>query len=123
MDRKRLRSICLWAIALGGAWALFARLLLQNLYRFLAFDPTFHDIFAQLRGAQIRLPMALLTLAAVGLAWLLERIRRRKGLRVLLAILLWLLMAVAALLLTRVNGIRFGDVLFSLLDVLAKGGL
>lgn len=123
MERKGLRSMCLWAVAFGGLWALCARLLLQNLYRFLEFDPTFYGIFQQLRGAQIRPPMVLLTLGALGLAWALGRLKERKVLRILIVALLWLVMALAVLLLTRVNGIRFGDVLFSLLDVLGKGGL
>ena len=115
--------MCLWAVAFGVLWALCARLLLQNLYRFLEFDPTFYGIFRQLRGAQIRPPMVLLTLGALGLAWALGRLKERKVLRILIVALLWLVMALAVLLLTRVNGIRFGDVLFSLLDVLGKGGL
>lgn len=123
MERKGLRSMCLWAVAFGVLWTLCARLLLQNLYRFLEFDPTFYGIFQQLRGAQIRPPMVLLTLGALGLAWTLGRLKERKVLRILIVALLWLVMALAVLLLTRVNGIRFGDVLFSLLDVLGKGGL
>jgi hypothetical protein len=50
-------------------------------------------------------------------------LKARKFLRIPVVTLLWLFMALAVLLLTRVNGIRFGDVLFSLLDVLGKGGL
>jgi hypothetical protein len=123
MDRKGLRSICLWAVAFGALCALCARLLLQNLYRFLEFDPTFYEIFQQLRGAEIRPPVVLLTLGALGLAWVLGRLKARKFLRIPVVTLLWLFMALAVLLLTRVNGIRFGDVLFSLLDVLGKGGL
>ncbi|MBE6974322.1 MAG: hypothetical protein E7436_02385 [Ruminococcaceae bacterium] len=123
MDRKGLRRICVWAVVFGALWVLCARLLLQNLYRFLEFDPTFYGIFQQLRGAEIRPPMVLLTLGALSLAWILGRLKERKFLRIFIVAPLWLAAALAVLLLTRVNGIRFGDVLFSLLDVLGKGGL
>lgn len=122
-ERKRLWALCIRAAALAGAGALCACLLLQNLYRFLTFDPTFYDIFAQIRNAVIRPPIVVLTLAAVGISCLVDRMRSRKILRIFVCILLWLLLALAAVLLTRVNGIRFADVLFSLLDVIRKGGL
>ncbi len=122
-ERKRLWALCIRAAALAGAGALCARLLLQNLYRFLTFDPTFYDIFAQIRDAAIRPPVAALTLAAVGISCLADRMCGRKILRIFVCILLWLLLAIVGVLLTRVNGIRFADVLFSLLDVLRKGGL
>lgn len=98
---------------------LTARLLLRNLSLLLYFDTQFSAIFAQIQWAQLYTPVVLILLAAV-LFWL---VCRRKTGGLVMGIFLWLVTFGAALLLTRVNGIRFCDVLFSLLDVMKKGGL
>lgn len=98
---------------------LLAQLVLRNLSLFLYFDPEFSAIFAQIRDAALYTPVLLIALAVLLFWW----INKRKKWIAVLAVLLWLGIFFAAVLLTKVNGIRFCDVLFSLLDVMKKGGL
>lgn len=102
---------------------LCARVLLRCLSFLLLFDPQFSAIFAQIAGAEMKTPL-LFMLAAVLVYLLLSKLGTRYERWALAGrIALWPVLTAAALLLTRVNGIRFCDVLFSLLDVLRKGGL
>lgn len=96
---------------------LMARMLLRNLFLLLYFAPDFSGIFAQIQAAVLYTPVTLILFAWL-LFWLLQR---RKGKA--LSIFLWIDIFGVTLLLTRVNGIRFCDVLFSLLNVMEKGGL
>ena len=126
MQKKTLRSVCYLSAALTAGAALCAQLLLRNLSLLLSFDETFSAIFAQIATAAMDAPVLLLLVPAVGAAVLLHRLWQKRSWRVLavlLGVIVWLLLFLLAVLLTRVNGIRFGDVLFSLLDVLQKGGL
>ena len=127
---KRLgKSPFITAVCLGLLFCLTVtvavRLLLHNLFLFLS-SPTLRDIFAQLRTASLRSPVLLLLLIAF-LYWLpVCRHCRRTYSRILAAVgglLIWLLLVALGAALTRVNGIRFGDVLLSLLDAAKKGWL
>jgi hypothetical protein len=103
-----------------------AQLLLRNLYRFLSFDQRFPAIFAQIRTAEMLPPAVLLFLSAlaVGLLGALCRNGRvAPGVFVPVAVLAALLLPALAVLLTRVNGILFSDVLFSLIRLLSSGVL
>lgn len=122
MQNKRWLPSSLWAAFAALSVMLCAELLLRNLSLFLQFDPQFSAIFAQIAHGRIGIPVGLLAVLAVAF-WLLLRSGRGMLPKVLTGLLLWLLGFAAALLLTRVNGIRFCDVLFSLLDVMKKGGL
>lgn len=122
MQNKRWLPSSLWAALAALSVMLCAELLLRNLSLFLQFDPQFSAIFAQIAEGRIGVPVGLLAVLAVAF-WLLLRSGRGVLPKVLTGLLLWLLGFAAVLLLTRVNGIRFCDVLFSLLDVMKKGGL
>lgn len=125
MQKKTILSVVGLSLALTAAAVLCAQVLLRNLSALLAFDETFSAIFAQIATADMESPVLMAPLS-VGMAILLCRLWQKKRLRfvtVLLGALLWLLLFFLTVLLTRVNGIRFCDVLFSLLDVVQKGGL
>lgn len=111
-------------LLLGGAALLGAQLLIRNLSVFLHADPQFQAIFAQLQDAKLVSPIWLL-LPQTGicfLAWRLWKEDRKAG---GLCFLLFggIVILFCALYCTRVNGILFGDVMRSLLEVLMKGGL
>lgn len=117
----------LCAVLMTATAAVAVNLLLRHLSAFLSFDPTFAAIFAQLADADI-CPPWLLTLA-LAFACSLPAVRwgsRSRG-RTLMAVVLglpvWILLTLVTALLTEVNSILFGDVLFSLLEILQKGGL
>lgn len=126
MQKKKLLSICCLSAALTVGALLCAQILLRNLSGLLYFDETFSAIFAQIAMAPMDSPALLVLALAVGAAALLYHLWQKKRLRFVAALLggfLWLAMFLVAVFLTRVNSIRFCDVLFSLLDVLQKGGL
>ena len=118
-------------IVFGGVMtatiALTTRLLLSNLYLFLSFDDQFSAIFAQIEDAPMQLPILLVLIASwlyclLGDYWF-GKGRGGKVAAVAVGIIVWMLLLVGTLLLTKVNTIRFGDVLFSLLDLLQSGVL
>lgn len=125
MQKKEcLRAGLITALAVLSA-LICARLLLRNLSLFLQFDPYFAAIFAQILDARLQTPTMLILLQFVVL-FLLCRIgmkQKKKIVAIICGVLHWFVTFVAVLLLTKVNDIRFCDVLFSLLDVMAKGGL
>lgn len=126
MQNKTILPIAGLSLALTAIAVLCAQILLRNLSALLAFDETFSAIFAQIAIADMKSPVLLVLALSAGAATLLHCLWRRKRLRFVTALfgaLLWLLLFLLSVLLTRVNGIRFCDVLFSLLDVLQKGGL
>ena len=126
MQKKTILSVAGLSLALTAAAVLCAQVLLRNLSALLSFDETFSAIFAQIATADMTSPVLLMAALSVGMAMLLCHLWRKKRLRfvaVLAGVLLWLVLYLLAVLLTRVNGVRFCDVLFSLLDVLQKGGL
>ena len=107
--------------------ALATRLLLSNLYRFLSFDPQFSAIFAQIADAPMQPPLLLLLVLSwlyclLGDHWATKG-RGGKIAAIAVGIVVWLLLLVGSILLTEVNAIRFGDVLFSLLKLLRSGVL
>lgn len=122
----------------GWRWLLFGglmtatiilvtRLLLSNLYRFLIFDPQFHAIFAQIADAPM-VPPVLLLLPLSCLYCLLGAHLAAKGTggrvtTILVGIVVWLVLLIGSVLLTKVNRILFGDILFSLLTLLKSGML
>lgn len=125
MQKKEWFRTGLIAVFAMMSAVICARLLLRNLSFFLQFDPQFSAIFAQISDANMYTPIGLMLLTTTGYL-LLYRLRMKhkwKAVSVLCAVLLWAFTFVLALLLTKVNGIRFCDVLFSLLDVMAKGVL
>lgn len=89
------------------------------------FDPQFSAIFAQISDAHLYTPIGLMLLTTAGylLLYRLSMKQKWKAVSVLCGMLLWVFTILSAVLLTKVNGIRFCDVLFSLLDVMAKGVL
>lgn len=120
----------------GWRWLLFGAvmtatitlatwLLLSNLYRFLSFDPQFYAIFAQIADANMMPPILPVLILSCLYCRLGDRLTA-KGVggritAVAVGIAVWLLLLVGSLLLTKVNRILFGDVLFSLLDLLQSG--
>lgn len=104
-----------------------AWLLLRNISVFLIFDPTFEAIFAQLSDAAVTPPWLLTLLLSFAYclpaARFADRSRGRLLGAVALGVLVWVALLVVSLLLSTVNTILFADVLFSLLDILLKGGL
>lgn len=126
MQKKTILSVIGISATLAAVATLCAQLLLRNLSALLSFDETFSAIFAQIADAPMVPPVVLTLLLALGTAVLLEKLWHRKSRRfaaVLLGVCAGLILLAVQILLTRVNDIRFCDVLFSLLDVLQKGGL
>lgn len=125
MQKKEWLRIGLCAALAVAGVSVCAGLILRNLSLFLQFEPQFSAIFAQIQDAPLRMPIVLLAAVVLSFGWVgwLGQQRKRRGLAVFCGIALWLLSVIAVVLLTRVNGIRFCDVLFSLLDVMRKGGL
>lgn len=126
MEKKKVISICCLSAALAAFGILSAQLLLRNLGLLLSFDETFSAIFLQIADAPMSSPVVVTLLLSLGAAILLHRLWQKKSRRFaapLCGFGFGLLLFLFNVLLTRVNGIRFCDVLFSLLDVLEKGGL
>lgn len=124
--RKDWLAALVTGLAMTFAAGLAARLLLRHISLFLSFDAQFSAIFAQIHDAKLVTPVALLMALAFPGAWGLRKLGRCGGWKIpagIFWVLLWLVLLVLALLLTRVNGIRFWDVVASLLDILQKGGL
>ena len=124
-ERTRKRALIVIILSVS-AWGV-AQLLLRNLYRFLTFNPQFYAIFAQLQDARMDSPLLLLLVVAflysLLAVWLCGRSRWGCVAAILLGTLVWALLVSVAMYATKVNGILFGDVLVSLLNVLQKGGL
>lgn len=126
--KQRLQNhylrVLLMTAALGGSAMGVAALFVRHIHVFLASVPAFQAIFAQLRTAQLHGPFWLFLPAAGLCAWLLWLDQNGKRLdAVLLGVGCWMLLLLCAVFFMRVNGILFGDVLVSLLEVLKKGGL
>ncbi len=120
--RAAIGAVVLTLTASAAAW-----LLLRHIAVFLTFDPMFEAIFAQLSDADVRPPW-LLTLL-LSFAYCLPAARwsdRSRGCLIgacALGVLVWAVLLAVSLLLASVNAVMFADVLFSLLDILLKGGL
>lgn len=125
MTEKPIYKTVLRAVGIGTLALLCARLLLRNLGPVLSFDPQFSAIFSQIATAKMTSPVLLLGALALSAEYGIQYLRGRKHriLATILGIIGFLALFTLSLLLTRVNGIRFVDVLVSLIDVLQKGGL
>jgi len=104
--------------------AVCARFLLRNLSLFLSFDSQISAIFAQISCAKMCTSVVWVLLSALAFLLLLWYCTKQKVkfAAIFFSVLLWIIAFVSAMLFTRVNDIRFCDVLFSLLEVLTKGG-
>lgn len=126
MRKKELHTGILLAAIAAASVVLFSQVLLRNLYLLLSSNDQFFAIFAQIRRAPMWPPLLavlILSSAVSAMVTLLWRKRRLRFLAVIAGVFSWLLVLGTTIMLTRVNGIRFGDVLFSLLDLMEKGGL
>lgn len=126
MRKKELHTGILLAAIVAVSVVLLSQVLLRNLFLLLSFDDQFFAIFAQIRRAPMWPPVLtvlILSSAASAMVTLLWRKRRLRFLAVIAGVFSWLLVLGTTIMLTRVNGIRFGNVLFSLLDLMEKGGL
>jgi len=124
--RKKWIVALLPATVLTAFAALSAQMLLRNLSLFLSFDPMFSRIFSQLRDGNMDTSVVLLWAVAYSFSLLMVYLWGEKRRKLALAagmVVFFLALTVAAMLLTSVNDILFGDVVVSLLDVLRKGGL
>lgn len=96
---------------------------LHHLTGLVKMDATFTAIFSQLADARVLPPWLLLLMLSVASALGLKTLFcRHRTVAVLLGVFILLLLLVLALLLSTVNGILAADVLFSLVNVLLKGG-
>lgn len=119
---KHWHAALLLAAVMGVTSMLTARLLIRHLYIFLSAEPQFAAIFAQLRTAKMGIPLWLLG-PAYAVAYPAVKLRRVCApAAAILCVVFWVVLLVAALYVTSVNGILFGDVLLSLIEVLEKGG-
>lgn len=126
MKAKQLYHGGILAALLCIAAILSSQVFLRNLYVVLAFDETFSAIFRQISHARIWPPVILsAVLSFCASLWTISLWSRgrRRILAVLWSILTLLVLVAGNILLSRVNEIRFCDVLISLLDVMRKGGL
>lgn len=117
----------LFASLMSATVTLATQLLLRNLYRFLTFDQDFYQIFAQIADADMAVPVLAIFIVSffycmLGGHWQAAGTGGTVA-AVLVGIVVWLVLWVAALFFTEVNQIRFGDVLISLLDMIQKGAL
>lgn len=120
--KKHWQAALLLAAVIGVTSMLMARLLIRHLYIFLSAEPQFSAIFAQLRTASMGTPLWLLA-PAYAVSYPAVKLRRVCApASVILCVVLWLALLLGALYFTAVNGVLFGDVVVSLLDVLQKGG-
>lgn len=126
VEKKRQLYCCLAAVLCYLLLAVAAQLLLRNLYRFLPSDTAFPAIFFQLRTAAMYTPVLPFVLAGYLSCLLLSRIAKGRlgwlAAMVLIPVFLVALIA-GAVFFTKVNDVRFGDILLSLLEMLEKGGL
>ena len=120
-EKRALLASVLRTLITGTCAMIAAGVLIRHLSVFLSGAPQFRAIFEQLGSARIGPPVWSL-LPAWGLDLLIIRLRRCKPLVVLLWVLWGLGFLVAVICCTAVNGILFGDVLVSLLEVMSKGG-
>ncbi len=114
--RRGLR-ILLPAALLTLVCAFAAQGMLRCLHRLPVLGEGFSAIFAQIERAPMYTPILPVFLLCAGLVWLL----RRGGWRRMLALPLGLTILLCALLLTRVNGIFFFDVVRTLIPALMGG--
>ena len=121
MTKRRLISVLVWAAVLTLALSAAVCLLLRNISAFLTPGTQFAAIFSQLRTAEIRPPFILLYVLSAAYCFPASRWKRPAAAAVGLPAALLLL--VLGMMAASVNGILFGDVLRSLLDVVSKGGL
>ena len=124
--KRRIWITAALVVVMGLSASLAAGLLIRNIWVFLDSEPQFQQIFAHIRTASITSPGWLAMILAYAFAYPVCKYCRRWHtivLSVLGGIVVWVLLVAVTMLTTKVNGIFFGDVLFSLLDVLGKGGL
>lgn len=105
---------------------MLAQFLIRNLYQFLPQESVFPAIFAQLQAASIHTPVFFFLIPAYLCCLGGVLLWRKKLWRIPVVlggvVLIGLFSALCAYFST-VNGVRFGDILLSLLNVLEKGGL
>ncbi len=118
--KNTLPRVIASAALLSLAVSMTARLLLRNLSLFLAADEQFAAIFSQLRTADIGTPILLLY--ALSLAYCFPAAKLKRRFAVVIGLLVFMILLLLALYASSVNGILFGDVLLSLIDVIGKGG-
>ena len=114
------------AMAVSFTVALAAQLLLRNLWAFLESEPQMQAIFAQISDANMTSPIWLLLILSFAYLFFVLHVCKRRLSRVLaglLGVLVLLILLCICLLLTRVNGIRFCDILVSLFNAAQKGWL
>ncbi len=106
-----------------------AQLFLRNFYLVLSFDAEFSAIFAQIASPEAKMsaPFVLCFLLSVLLCAALYLLWHKgvwgKILTVMLGFVSFLLLCTGAILLTRVNGVMFLDVVLSLVPLLTSGVL
>ena len=114
------------AAAMGATAALAALFFLRHFGDLLApVDAQFSAIFAQIADAVMRPPLLLLLTLSLLYVWGAGALwcRRRRKTAVVLGLLCWIILFLLAVYMTRVNNIRFGDVITSLVGMALKGGL
>ena len=126
MDRrsKHFLHAGVFGVLLTALALIFTALLIRNVSVFLQAEPQFQAIFSQIRRAELGYPVWLMVPQGgicLLASWLWQRKKQLAGIAVLLGG--GILMLLCALYFTRVNGILFGDVMVSLVQVLMKGGL
>ena len=126
LDKKQQRICCLAAVVCYGVIAVAAQMLLRNLYLLLPADSAFPAIFAQIQSAGMYTPVIPFLAAGYLGSLLLCRIWKARFGWVVAVVLIPMILAIliaCGVFFTRVNDVRFGDILLSLLEMLEKGGL
>lgn len=124
--KRRIWITAALVVGMGISATVAAELLIRNIWAFLDSEPQFQQIFAQIQTASISGPAWLAMILAYAFAYPVGKYCRKWHTILIAAlggIVVWVLLVVVTMLTTKVNDILFGDVLFSLLDVLGKGGL
>ena len=124
--KRRIWTTAAIAVGMGISASVAAQLLIRNIWAFLGSEPQFQQIFAQIRIGNYHTPVWLPMILAYAFAYPVCRFCRKWYAVTLAAVggvILWVALVAVTMLTTTVNSILFGDVLFSLIDVIAKGGL
>lgn len=123
---KKWASAAVYAALLCLSTSMLAQFLIRNLYQLLPQDSVFPAIFAQLRAATIHTPVFFFLIPAYLCCLAGVQLWHKRAWRipvVLGGVVLAVLFCALCAFFSTVNGVRFGDILLSLLNVLEKGGL
>ncbi len=127
--RKAILRLVAVSALLTALFCVSGQLFLRNFYRLLEFDENFCGIFKQISLSEVTMVSPLLTvtiavlLSCFAICSLWQGGAFKKTAAIILTALLALLITVLSVMLTRVNGVMFVDVVRTLVPLLTSGAL